>query len=29
MPPKWLMIVVGAWLAFSITLLIVVKLSLH
>ena len=29
MPPKWLMIVVGVWLALSITLLIVVKLSLH
>jgi hypothetical protein len=29
MPPKWLMIVVGVWLAFSVTLLIAVKLSLH
>lgn len=29
MPPKWLMIVVGVWLTLSITLLIVVKLSLH
>jgi hypothetical protein len=29
MPPKWLIIVVGVWLTLSITLLIVVKLSLH
>lgn len=29
MPPKWLMIVVAVWLAFSLTLLILAKLSLH
>ncbi len=29
MPPKWLLIVVGVWLTLSITLLVVVKLSLH
>lgn len=29
MPPRWLLIAVGVWLALSITLLIAAKLSLH
>jgi heme exporter protein D len=29
MPPKWLMIVVGVWLAFGITLTVIIKLTLH
>jgi hypothetical protein len=29
MPPKWVMVVVGAWLAVGITLEVVIKLTLH
>lgn len=29
MPPRWLVIAVAVWLTLSITLLVVLKLSLH